>query len=485
MVEFQGYTYFFADDDVHGRELWRSDGTAAGTTLFADLTPGDASSDTTFGAGPTEMVATRNRLYFLTGSIPYTLWYTDGTSPPRAASTSVPYFRSGLVADTDGVFIVNAASLYGMRDTESSLRELGGKSAFYNVGIQGAALDGVVYYANSTGGNDFELWRSDLTAAGTSRLSEIRAGSASSEPLLFMATSTHVYFVADDGYHGRELWVTDGTADGTRRLTDLATGTRDTAFGSFSIAGDRLYFTATRQGAQRTTLWRTTGSTPTAVGDLTNTATGIAQPFADRAVVSQNFELWAARPGDGGGLNLLSSTYNRSPVVTHRGHLYFRGWTDRYAGDRSSIYRSTGTAAGTVAVWTSSSYPQFLSPAGRNLMYFVTESGLGYRLRFYVPRPVTTKLRVRLNRTTYVVGTKPRVQATAVVSGVALGRVTFYDGRKKLRTVAVRDGRASVRLTARPSVGKHRIRGRLAPTSLTTAAQGSAVVTVKKAVRSR
>src|SRR5262249_59710908 len=34
-------TLFFSDfDSVHGRELWKSDGTAAGTTLVKDVNPG-------------------------------------------------------------------------------------------------------------------------------------------------------------------------------------------------------------------------------------------------------------------------------------------------------------------------------------------------------------------------------------------------------------------------------------------------------------
>ena len=43
-VPFEERVYFFADDGVNGRELWRTDGTEEGTELFMEFAPGPDSS---------------------------------------------------------------------------------------------------------------------------------------------------------------------------------------------------------------------------------------------------------------------------------------------------------------------------------------------------------------------------------------------------------------------------------------------------------
>lgn len=69
----QGVAHFAASSPSHGSELWRSDGTAAGTWLVADLLPGA-------GDGfPFCLFWFRDRLYFHSVTA-RSLWQSDGTT---------------------------------------------------------------------------------------------------------------------------------------------------------------------------------------------------------------------------------------------------------------------------------------------------------------------------------------------------------------------------------------------------------------------
>ena len=67
---------FRADDGVHGEELWRTDGTPEGTTLVADLNPGQLSSVPRF------LLQALGRTFFTATSPEYgaELWSSDGTA---------------------------------------------------------------------------------------------------------------------------------------------------------------------------------------------------------------------------------------------------------------------------------------------------------------------------------------------------------------------------------------------------------------------
>src|SRR5205823_1279657 len=91
-----------------------------------------------------------------------------------------------------------------------------------------------------------ELWKTDGTGAGTSRVADIYAGTTSSSPFNLLASAGDLYFTADDGINGREVWRIDQATSTLARVTSLVfSADVMSAFPSggviFSTAGGELY----------------------------------------------------------------------------------------------------------------------------------------------------------------------------------------------------------------------------------------------------
>ncbi len=79
-LAYNGYVYTAGDNGTTGWELWRSDGTPGGTTLFKNIRPG------TSGSNPNWFTIANGTFYFVAndGTAGAELWKTDG-SPENTA----------------------------------------------------------------------------------------------------------------------------------------------------------------------------------------------------------------------------------------------------------------------------------------------------------------------------------------------------------------------------------------------------------------
>jgi len=161
-----GRVFFAGDDGIHGRELWVSDGTAAGTRMLADIARGAS------GSSVASFAAVGNRVFFAAddGVHGRELWVTNGT----AAGTR-------LVAD----IVPGARSSY--------LGKLAG-------------VGGLLLFSADDGVHGHEPWVSDGTRAGTRMVQDVAPGPLPSNPSGFFLSGHEIYFIANDATHGFEIW---------------------------------------------------------------------------------------------------------------------------------------------------------------------------------------------------------------------------------------------------------------------------------------
>ncbi len=268
-VPLGGFLYFRGNDGFFGSELWRSDGTAAGTALVADLCPGRCDGL------PTRFTAAGGLLFFTAWDPAQgtELWRSDGT-----AAGTFPLLDAAPGPDPGDyaffarlgprlVFATPAGEASWSLWTSDGTRA--GTQPFTDVeGVVArpqspAVAGGALLFAHFVPGQGYELWRTNGTAAGTGPVADINPGfSDGVEPSGFapLAAGGRLYFTGNDGLTGWEPWTTDGTAAGTRRLADLAPGADSSLPFSFTVRDGEVVFTAETAATGRE-LWRTDGTT--------------------------------------------------------------------------------------------------------------------------------------------------------------------------------------------------------------------------------
>lgn len=212
---------FSADDGDHGSELWSTDGSPESTAMVADL------NDDAPGSSPSGFTAAGSLVYFLAddGTNGTSLWRTDGTGAGTIPLlSSMPFYT-------------------------------GPSETFIPAGSR-------IYFTTMDDAHGEELWYSGGTPGTTRMLKDIYPGAASSSPWLMTARGNDLFFTAIDHDHGRELWKTNGTAAGTVMVADLNNGLGSTDIRGIYPFGAQVVFTMYRESSSRYELWLSDGTLP-------------------------------------------------------------------------------------------------------------------------------------------------------------------------------------------------------------------------------
>jgi len=253
--------YFFANDTTHGWELWKTDGTGAGTMLVKDVWPGPEPTPMTHNNYPFNTGALGKTLIFAAPNptYGYELWKSDGTPAGTTLLKDITqgagnsYFYRNVTQAGGLVFFsandgVDGLELWCSDGTTSGTRQVKDINAGSGNSDPGdmAVFGNRVVFGADDGVNGSELWQSDGTSAGTVMVKQIRPGSTGSMKYYNIAKvgSRYAYFSADDGSRGTELWRTDGTAAGTTLFQDLAAGYAGSYPDNLTHSGGRIIFRA-------------------------------------------------------------------------------------------------------------------------------------------------------------------------------------------------------------------------------------------------
>jgi ELWxxDGT repeat protein len=329
-----GSRLFFGANDPGGRygtELWTSDGTPGGTRLVTDAARGN-------GSAQIANLVAQGRDAVLTTCSDYTqrLWRSDGTAAGTVESPDRTWGCGTMltpVSAAGATFFINPGyfdpdQLWRLSTDGSPLQltALGGHDAI----SQPVVLNDRVYFVVTGYNNErpVEIWRSDGTVPGTGRVITLPDNLHS--PFGLRVVGSEIWFAASDAVErGNEIWRTDGTQAGTRKAVDF--GANSLVFDpQFTPVGGTVFFLGP-DGDDNPQIWKTDG-TPQGTGLVRDLD---PEPF-DRYT--------RAYPGE---------------LTACQGNLCFFAVNP---ADHPSLWRTDGTAAGTVLLKSFNFDPEEINP---------------------------------------------------------------------------------------------------------------------------
>jgi ELWxxDGT repeat protein len=363
LTNVNGTLYFSAYNPTSGLQLWKSNGTAVGTTPIRDFPFQESTGNIALG-GLTNVDGTLFYNVYDRGGT--ALWKTDGT----AAGMTMLFKGAGEN--------VSLSALTKVNDTLYFIASFGPPSQ-----------------------PSSQIWKSDGTAAGTV-LADFRDDSNSKISPRRLINLNGALYIQGDGLVKSGLWKTDGTPGGTTSLLKSQSEGGPINVYSVTNVNGTLYFLSSDSGINDTKLWKSDGTaagTTVVKGGLPAGSDNRRAGFANLLesvnstvyLKSYEFDLFDGKgteigiwksDGTADGTKLVKSfrAYGQeigSPMVNVNGTLYFSA-NDNVNGEE--LWKTDGTASGTVLVkdirsGAGSSGPLNMINVGGTL-YFTADDGI-------------------------------------------------------------------------------------------------------------
>lgn len=401
-----GDTVFFAaDDGLHGSELWKSDGTGAGTRLVKDIRAGSESSLGGQVDAPWQAVSVPGHVLFVANDGVHgpRLWRSDGSAIGTTMDGAIgmrpisltPFGGKALVVSE--VVSGQPRSVLWLTDGTSAgtlkLKTVTGSDTLIT---DVTRVGAIAYFGVATmpyeGPSHWHLWKTDGTVAGTTRVWPVDRYLGD-----LTAVGSRLFFTTQDGQGVPQLWISNGTAAGTRMIKSVP-GWSDWGITSLTNVSGTLFFQTGRYDAasdeMRPQLWKSDGTTAGTVrviellqaARIQDLAAAGSRLFFSAWDGASAYDLWTSNGTKAGTVcikeSVIPSLQEESPLLRAvAGKLYFAG-DDGVNG--LELWRSDGTIAGTVLAAdvnpNGSSHPTDVARAGANVFFTADDGSHGSEL---------------------------------------------------------------------------------------------------------
>jgi ELWxxDGT repeat protein len=331
---------FTLNTNSNTRELWRTDGTAQGTSRLKVLKPD--------GATVQFLAVTGKRAFFQVDD--NRVWQTNGTTVsgiPAIGLGTIP-FNTGTVLGKQLLVPVQGLDRTELWSTNGLASKRIKQWSYQSAGIAWTpqyltTVGNQTFFSMLNSQQQWRLGRTDGTTQGTIELPQVNPAAESVTP-----GKNRVYFEGETPEKGFEWWTSDGTVAGTKLLKDILPGPNSSGPRMLAGLGDRFF--ALANSAEGYELWVTQGTTETTkkvkrIGDVSGMADRSFFTHQNKLFFAASNAFWVT-DGTTAGTQKLADLGQVQNFVVFKDKLYFAA-----TGPQGmELWTSDGTVAGTEQV---------------------------------------------------------------------------------------------------------------------------------------